>query len=113
MLIRSDLAKSSLIVLFIRALNVFCAIAVSIVLIRSLGLQAYGFYAVYMSTFTLVALPLTSGMPYFIVKEVAPRFATRNGDEIKAIMRFFLQTTAIYMCLVAVVFIAAWFLHIG
>lgn len=112
-LTRSDLARSSVIVLLIRALNVFCAIGISIVLIRSLGARAYGFYAVYMSTFTLVALPLTSGMPYFIVKEVAPRFAERNGNEIKGVMRFFLQGTAIYMGLVALVLIAAWYLQIG
>jgi O-antigen/teichoic acid export membrane protein len=113
MLLGSDLARRSAIVLFIRALNVLFALGLSIVLIRSLGLAGYGLYAVYISIFSLVVLPLTSGMPNYIVKEVAPMFAERNGGEIKAVMLFFLRTAAIYMVLVAIVLGALWYLRIG
>lgn len=113
MLFHNDLARSSAIVLAIRAVNVFSAIALSIVLIRALGLKGYGFYAVYMSTFSLAVLPVTAGMPNFIVKEVAPRFAERNGSEIKGVMAFYLRVTSIYMILVALALGGLWLLNVG
>jgi O-antigen/teichoic acid export membrane protein len=113
MLLSSDLARSSAIVLLIRATNVVTAVGLSIVLIRLLGLKGYGLYAVYMSIFALVVMPLTAGMPNFIVKEVAPMFAERNGGQIKAVMLFFLRTAALYMAVAALVLAAAWYWRIA
>jgi O-antigen/teichoic acid export membrane protein len=52
-------------------------------------------------------------MPSFIVKEVAPMFEERNGDEIQGVILFALRTAALYMCFLALCLIVAWYLRIG
>jgi len=113
LLFRNDLARSSATILIIRAVNVVSASLLSIILVRALGLHGYGFYALYMSIFALVSLPITSGMPTFIVKEVAPMFAQQNGNQIRSIITFALRAASIYMCLLAACLFVAWYLRLA
>jgi O-antigen/teichoic acid export membrane protein len=109
----SELARASAILLFIRVANAASAICLSIILIRTLGLQAYGAYAIYMAVFSLAVLPLTSGMPNFIVKEVAPMFVEQNRSGINQVVAFFLRLTGIYVTALGVLVVGAWLLGIG
>ena len=113
LLLQNDLARSSATILIIRAVNVVSASLLSIILVRALGLHGYGFYALYMSIFALVSLPITSGMPTFIVKEVAPMFVQNNGSQIRSVIRFALGAASIYMCLLATCLFLAWYLHVA
>jgi O-antigen/teichoic acid export membrane protein len=52
-------------------------------------------------------------MPNFIIKEVTPMFAERNGDQIQHSISFVLRISAIYMCLFGIFLLAFWYLHIA
>lgn len=101
--LNNELVKSSSAVLLIRAANVLCAISLSIIMIRSLGMIEFGFFAMYMAIFSLAVLPLTSGMPNFIVKEVSQNHIIGNLAEIKGVISYFFRASAMYFALLALI----------
>lgn len=100
---KSKLVGGSAFVLLFRVVNVFTAFGLSVFLLRSLGLEGFGLYAIYLAIMALVVLPITAGLPNLIVRKTSPAFAEGDRDEIRGVIGLILRILLVYFAILTVV----------
>lgn len=104
----SSLVRGSTIVFVVRLVNVLVAFGLSVLLLRALGLQEFGAYAIYMAMMGLAVLPITAGLPNLLVREAAPAFADHKLDLVRGTLGFILGIFGCYLVLLALCVGALW-----
>lgn len=69
--VRAQLLRGGIWTLLIRSTSVLLALALSIVLARTMGAEGYGVYAYVLSLVTILAVPAQFGLPQLLVRETA------------------------------------------
>lgn len=81
--------------------------ATSIFLSRILGVAEFGLYAVYAAASSILAAPLTAGMPNLLVKTVSPAYFAKNFGTVREFFAFTRQALVLNFALLIVVIATA------
>jgi O-antigen/teichoic acid export membrane protein len=105
--LRARLVAGSIAVLVVRFVNVFAALLLSVLLLRMLGLAGFGTLAAVQAVVAVGVIPMTSGLPNLIVKEVSTAFSSGDVERVRGLIHFVASVIAAYVAAVSLVVIAA------
>lgn len=90
--------------ILLRGSAIFCSLLITVVLTRALDMDAYGSYIFALSVLTILAIPIQSGLPELVVREVS--FADTSGDHglVKGVLTRALQ----FSLLLPLIIMVAW-----
>lgn len=91
--------KKSFFSFVIKIINTLLIFITGVFLARNLGSENYGIYSLIMSITTLVAIPITAGLPNFFVREVSSMIARRSFSDIYIVFSLYFKFLMMYFVL--------------
>jgi O-antigen/teichoic acid export membrane protein len=92
----------------VKTVALLLGLAVSVVLARNLGAEAYGTYGLVISIVTVLALPLHAGLPAYLMREVVRQSVDENWPEIRGLTIRIIQWIVVGGLLIVVLILGLW-----
>ncbi len=106
---RAQLLRGGIGSMLIKVISTILAFILAMLLARMLGPEGYGVYSFVLSVLMLLAIPIQSGLPHLIVREVSKAHMNKNWPILQGMLRW--NTIVIYsvsLILIIVLIMVIW-----